>query len=160
MHHTAQSRRRTARPVQKVARIVFFCSDRRRRCFDSRRPTREKTLAAVSRSCAAFRRCVRRVGSRSFRVSIECSSVDPTTTTVSTTTSDGGWRRACAVGRTRLASRNASQRLRLRRRKSSRKLFKWRARVVLLESEPMRVRLRAELVTLAESRGEPGIWGF
>lgn len=61
------------------------------------------------------------------------------------------------MGRTRLASRNAA-RLCLRRRKSSRKLFKWRARVVLLESEPVRLRLRAELVTLAESRGEPGIW--
>lgn len=64
----------------------------------------------------------------------------------------------CAVGRTRPASRNAA-RLRLRRGKSSRKLFKWRARVVLLESEPMRLRLRAELVTLAESRGEPGEYG-
>lgn len=147
MHHTAQSRRRT-RPVQKVARTVSFYSDRRRRCFDSRRPTREKTLAALSRSCVPpFVVASRRVGSRSFRVSIRF--VRGSDDQPSTTISDGGWRRACAAGCTRLASRNAAQALCLRRRKSSRKLFKWRARVVLLESEPVRLRLRAQLVTLA-----------
>lgn len=160
VHHTAQSRRRT-RPVQKVARIVFFFfyCDRRRRCSAILVDQREKKPAAVSRSCAAFRR---RVSSRRLAFVSSFDRVRPWIRRLTIDDYKRRWMATCVCSgtqRTRLASRNAA-RLCLRRRKSSRKLFKWRARVVLLESEPMRLRLRGELVTLAESRGEPGIRGF